>query len=227
MQKTAPPIADLPFLGTILAIHQHSREPSFWEVMSNGQFFQQLLACLNFTLDSEDLFCWYKQKKWFLNCDSSTSHWKPWSLVRIDLILTMRDIHINSNLNSFTKFTSSNRSTEFKDIFQWNISQIITKTVPLSKRIVISYVMKWPILLWIWWKVFGNWDKNMIRITQWRESHCRTNTSISRKKQIQKSKTVRATVWDPSRKLNHLSKPVWDRTVITEFTTSISSTRVS
>ena len=27
---------------------------------------QQLLACLNFTLDSEDLFCWYKWKKWFL-----------------------------------------------------------------------------------------------------------------------------------------------------------------
>ena len=27
---------------------------------------QRLLACLNFTLDSEDLFCWYKRKKWFL-----------------------------------------------------------------------------------------------------------------------------------------------------------------
>ena len=27
---------------------------------------QQLLACLNFTLDSEDLFCWYTQKKLFL-----------------------------------------------------------------------------------------------------------------------------------------------------------------
>ena len=24
---------------------------------------QQLLACLNFNLDSEDLFCWYKRKK--------------------------------------------------------------------------------------------------------------------------------------------------------------------
>ena len=27
---------------------------------------QWLLACLNFTLDSEDWFCWYKRKKWFL-----------------------------------------------------------------------------------------------------------------------------------------------------------------
>ena len=44
---------------------------------SNGLFFllayarlvasrtplERLLACLNFTLDSEDLFCWYKRKK--------------------------------------------------------------------------------------------------------------------------------------------------------------------
>ena len=26
---------------------------------------QRLLACLNLTLDSEDLFCWYKQKSDF------------------------------------------------------------------------------------------------------------------------------------------------------------------
>ena len=33
----------------------------------------------------------------------------------------MRDIYINSNLNSLTKFSSSSRSTEFKDILPWNI----------------------------------------------------------------------------------------------------------
>ena len=27
---------------------------------------QGLLASLNFTFDSEDLFCWYKHKNWFL-----------------------------------------------------------------------------------------------------------------------------------------------------------------
>ena len=27
---------------------------------------QQLLACLNFALNSEDLYCWYKRKTWFL-----------------------------------------------------------------------------------------------------------------------------------------------------------------
>ena len=71
-------IADLPLLRTLLAIRQKSREPSFWEVMdsfvleayanlaASRALLQQLLACLNFTLDSEDLFCWYKRKKRFL-----------------------------------------------------------------------------------------------------------------------------------------------------------------
>ena len=94
----------------------------------------------------------------------------------------IRDIYISSNLNPFTKFSSSSRSTKFKDILPWNISQMITKTISISTGIVISYVMKWGILLWIWWKVNGNWDNNMIRISQWRESHCRTNTSVRRKK---------------------------------------------
>ena len=45
-------------------------------------------------------------------------------------------IYINSNLNPFTEFTSSSRSTEFKDIFPWNISQMISKNVSISTRIV-------------------------------------------------------------------------------------------
>ena len=68
-------IEDLFLLRTLLAIRQKSREPSLWEVMdsfvllayaslaASRTFLQQLLACLNFTLDSEDLFCWYKRKK--------------------------------------------------------------------------------------------------------------------------------------------------------------------
>ena len=61
---------------------------------------------------------------------------------------------------------------------------------------------------------------------QWRESHCRTNSSIIGMREIQKSRTVRITVWDTSRKVNHLSKVIWDRKIITEFTRSISSTRI-
>ena len=68
-------IADLPLLRTLSVIRQKSREPSFWEVMdyfvlvayaslaASRTLLQRLLACLNFTLDSEDLFCWYKRKK--------------------------------------------------------------------------------------------------------------------------------------------------------------------
>ena len=71
-------IADLPLLGTLLAICQNSQEPRLWEVMVSfvlvayanlgplRALLQQLLACLNFTIDSKDLFWWYKRKKWFL-----------------------------------------------------------------------------------------------------------------------------------------------------------------
>ena len=40
-----------------------------------------------------------------------------------------------------TEFTSSNRSTKFKDILPWNISQMITKTNPISTRMAISHTM--------------------------------------------------------------------------------------
>ena len=116
-----------------------------------------------------------------MNYGSSTSSWKPWRWVRLDLIVFMRDIYINSNLNSLIKFTSSSRSNKLNNIFPWNIYQMITKTVQISKRIVISYAVKWCILLWIWWKVNGNWDNNMIRMPRWLESHCRTNISVRRR----------------------------------------------
>ena len=106
-----------------------------------------------------------------MNYSSSRSTWKLWRWVRLDLILSMRDIYINSNLNQLTKFTSSSRSTDFKNILTWNISQIITKTVPISTRIVKSNERRWGIPLWISWKININWDNNMIRISQRRENH--------------------------------------------------------
>ena len=106
---------------------------------------QRLLACLNFTLDSED--------------GSNTSSLKPQRWVRLDLIIafTMRDIYINSNLKPLTKFNSCSRSTEPKDILLWNISQIIMKSIPISMRIVISYAMEQGILIGVRPKVNGNW----------------------------------------------------------------------
>ena len=49
-----------------------------------------------------------------MNYDSSTSSWKPWRWVRLELIFSMRDIYINSNLNRLIKFTSSNKSLSLK-----------------------------------------------------------------------------------------------------------------
>ena len=52
---------------------------------------------------------------------SSISSWKPLRWVRLDLIFSMRDIYIKSNLNPLRKFPSSSRSTKLKDIPPWNI----------------------------------------------------------------------------------------------------------
>ena len=77
-----------------------------------------------------------------MNYGSSKGSWKPWRWITLHLILMMQDIYIDSNLNPITKFTSSSRGTEFKDILPWNISQLIPKTVPINTRIVICYAMK-------------------------------------------------------------------------------------
>ena len=82
----------------------------------------------------------------------STSCGKPWRWVRLDLIFSIRDIYINSNLNPLTKFMSSSRSMELKGILPCSISQMITKTISIITRIVISYAMKQGIPLSIWWK---------------------------------------------------------------------------
>ena len=125
-----------------------------------------------------------------------------------------------------SQFIRSNRSTEFKDIPPWNISQMITKTLSISMRIVVIYAMKRDIPFQVWQKVNGNWGNNMIRISQLKESNSRTNIAPEDRNKIQKSCIVRVTVRDPSRKVNHLSKVIWDGKFITEFTRSISSTRI-
>ena len=44
----------------------------------------------------------------------STIRWKSWRWNGLGLIFTMRDIYINSNVGSFTKFIISNKFTELK-----------------------------------------------------------------------------------------------------------------
>ena len=54
-----------------------------------------------------------------MHSGSSTSSWKPWIWVKLEVNITMRDIHINVNMNPLTKFTSSSRTTEFNYIVKW------------------------------------------------------------------------------------------------------------
>ena len=78
-----------------------------------------------------------------MNYGSSASSWKPCWRVKPDLISTMRwDIYINSNLKPLKQSTGSMRTSYFKDIFPWNISQTVKKITPTHMRIVINYVMK-------------------------------------------------------------------------------------
>ena len=143
--------------------------------------------------------------------------------VRLDLILSMRDTYINSNLNPLTKFTSSSRSTKFKDILPWNISQVITKAIPISTRIVISYAMKWSILLWSWWKVSGNWDSNMIRISNGGKAIAE-GILVSE----ERNKSQRARLWESQFGIRVGKLTIWVRSfeIIEEFTRLISSTRI-
>ena len=139
---------------------------------------------------------------------SSKNSWKPWRWVWFDMILTMKHIQINFNQNPLTKFTSNSRSTDFKGILPWNIFQMIMKTVPISTKIVISYVMKWDIPLWI--------DKKSMETetTTWSEfpngGKAIAQQIIPSKERNKPNRTACITVWGLSRKINHLSKVVWD-----------------
>ena len=105
--------------------------------------------------------------------NSSTNSWKPWRCTRCNLIFTVRDIYINFNLDPLTW---NSKSTKLKDILRWNIPQMITKTILINARIVISCAMKSGILFGVLMKVKGNLGKN-IRFCQFRGSDCRTSNS--------------------------------------------------
>ena len=121
--------------------------------------------------------------------------------MRLDQKLTMRDIYINFNLNSLTKFTSSSRRTTRKAIFPWNISQMITKTVTISTRIVTSYTISFRR------KANWNWGNNMIRISRWMRSLCRTNTCVRRWEWQSGIRVGKLTIWVRSFEIEKL-KPV-------------------
>ena len=120
-------MVDLSLLRTLLAIRKKSREPNFCEVMdfcfisicTFGTFknpFATILTLLNFTLDSENLFCWYKRKKRFF---WQLSSWKPWEIIcEIVCAKCLKQVKfaelICVNCLKWLSFSSSQTSSQFQ-----------------------------------------------------------------------------------------------------------------
>ena len=147
-------VAYSPLFRILFPICEKPRQPNFWEVIHSdfisickfGSFknpFAKItsLSELYFRLRRFILMVPTK-KVIYVSYDSNTSSYKPWRWVRFDLKFRMKNIYINSNLNPLAKLTNSSRRTEFKDILLRNISQMITRTIPIRARIVISQAMK-------------------------------------------------------------------------------------
>ena len=121
----------IPLLRTLLVISQNSREPSFWEVMELFCFssickFGSLnkpfatitsLAEPYFRFRGFILLVQTKKKNDFYELWQQHKQQKTMHISETWLHTSDEGyIHINSNLNPLKKFTSSSRSTQFKDI---------------------------------------------------------------------------------------------------------------
>ena len=141
-----------------------------------------------------------------MNYNSSTSSWKPWGWVRLNLTLTMRDIYINSNVIPLKKFTSSRGSTDFKDIFQWSSSKMITKALPISTRIVLIYAVKLGITFWVWWKVNINWENRWSGFSNRRKAIVEQILAIE-----ERNKSQRAGLWESQSVIKVGKLTIWVR----------------
>ena len=112
----------------------------------------------------------------FMGYSSSTSSWKPYRLLILDLIFMIRDMCINFILNPLTKFTtSSSRGINFTDILPWKISLMITKIVSINRRIITICTIKRSIPFESEEKPMKTEPKTLITISESRDSLCRTN----------------------------------------------------
>ena len=118
MQKTTPggywieEVQQIYLFVNSIAICQKSLKPSYWEVMDPSVLPEyahlagSITSLLYFTLESKDLFCWYKWKKVIsMNYSCSTSSWKSWRWVRD---IYDEGIYINFSLNQLTESSRSN-----------------------------------------------------------------------------------------------------------------------
>ena len=175
--------ADLPLLRTLLAICQKSQEPSFWKLMESfvllvytslavsRTLLHRLLAHLNFTLDSEDFSFWYKRKKWFLwtmaAAQAAENHGDEWCLTwyfRWGICTSFPTCTHSQNSLAAAEALSLKISSHWRSL---NVHVDRPNQQENSHKQCDE--MGHPIVNMM--KVKGNWDNNMIRISQWRKSH--------------------------------------------------------
>ena len=121
----------------------------------------------------------YFRFRWFivlLKTKKMLSKKQRW--VRFDLILTMRDTHTISNLNTLIKLTSSSGSTVQKYPPMEHLLNDHKDHPNQHKNSHKLWVeLGHPVFSLL--KSHGSWDNNMIRVSQCRESCCKTNTSVN------------------------------------------------
>ena len=160
---------------------------------------QQLLACLNFLLNLEDLFCCTNNKNDFYQW--RLTWYLPWGIYASIPTWT-------HSQNSLAAVEALSIKISFLGIsLKWSHEDCPNQHENSNKLCnetgnPVVYFME------------NQCDQDF---QMEGKPHCRTN-NIRRKKEIQKSRTMRITVWDPSREVNHLNNVIWDRKIITEFT---------
>ena len=226
-------IAYLSLLRKLIAIRQKSWEPSFWEVTdsfvslayaslaASRTLLQQLLTHLNFTLESKDLSLWYWWKKWFLwtmaAAQAAEIHEDKWGLTWYFLwwLYTLIPTWIDSQ-NELTAAEAPSLKISFHGTSpKWSRR-------PSQSASELSEAMQWT-----WESRCEFYGKLMeTEMTTWSEF---PNSGKAIVEQILASEEInkckRAGLWEsqsgnPSRKVNHLSKVIWDRKEFTrsEFT---------
>ena len=142
----------------------------------------RLLACVNFTLDSEYLFCWCKQKKWFLwtmaAAEAAENYGDEWGLTWYFPWGIYKWI---------PTWTHSQNSLVVAEVLSLKLSSHLTslkwyQRPPKQHKNSHKPCDQRGIMFWVYWNINKNWERNMIRIFQERGSHCRANTSIRRNK---------------------------------------------
>ena len=107
----------------------------------------------------ENLSCWYKLRKWFLHIMEAAETDEICGYEG-GLTWCLRWATYTS-ISTWTYLQNSLAAAEalsLKIPSPGNISQVITKIISISTRIVISYAMKRGTPFWVWQKFNGNWS---------------------------------------------------------------------